>query len=146
MRFLAQFYSREGCCASKVSTISGFTVSDVDRSTRWYCQHLGFAPLVRYANSDINAEVQVLRHDDLQLRLSLRRFSHGDREPFNELRIGLDHIALRVADAFAIDQWQARLHDAGVPCDRTDLPELTILVFRDPDNIQIELCTALRSL
>ena len=121
----------------------GFTVSDVDRSTQWYCQHLAFAPLLRYTNPDIDAEVQVLSHDDLQIRLSLRRFHGGDRGPFDERRIGLDHVALRVADADALHEWQARLEAAGVSCTRTELPELTILALRDPDNIQIELCTPL---
>ena len=123
----------------------GFTVSDLDRSTQWYCEHLGFEPLIRYSNPKIGAEVQVLRHEELGARLSLRRFDIGDEGPFNERRIGLDHIALRVADAEDVAQWQARLQDAGVTCHRTDLPELSIIVFRDPDNIQIELCTALRN-
>jgi catechol 2,3-dioxygenase-like lactoylglutathione lyase family enzyme len=121
----------------------GFTVSDLDRSTQWYCEQLGFEPFVRYANSEIGAEVQVLRHDDLGIRLSLRRFEGGDTAPFNELRIGLDHIALQVEDQAEIARWHARLEGRGVQCSRSDLPELSILVFRDPDNIQIELCTPL---
>jgi catechol 2,3-dioxygenase-like lactoylglutathione lyase family enzyme len=121
----------------------GFTVSDLDRSTQWYREHLGFQPLTRYARSDLGAEVQVLRHDDLGIRLSLRRFEAGDTEPFNEMRIGLDHIALQVSNGAEIARWQAQLERKGVRCDRTDLPQLTILVFRDPDNIQIELCTPL---
>ena len=64
----------------------GFTVSDLDRSTQWYSEHLGFEPFVRYENSEIGAEVQVLNHDELGTRLSLRRFDAGDTEPFNELR------------------------------------------------------------
>jgi catechol 2,3-dioxygenase-like lactoylglutathione lyase family enzyme len=88
--------------------------------------------------------VQVLRHDGLGIRLSLRRFDAGVTEPFNELRIGLDHIALQVEDEAEIERWQAQFEDHGVECTRSDLPELSILVFRDPDNIQIELCTPLR--
>lgn len=53
-------------------------------------------------------------------------------------------MALRVSDDNDLAAWQVRLEDVGVRCDRTDLPELSILVFRDPDNIQIELCTTLR--
>jgi catechol 2,3-dioxygenase-like lactoylglutathione lyase family enzyme len=122
-----------------------FTVSDLDRSTRWYCDHLGFVPLVRYPNPVVGAEVQVLRHDDAPMRLSLRRFEGGDTRPFDEHRIGLDHVALRVGDETALAEWRTRLETAGVHCDRTDLPELSILAFRDPDNIQIELCTELRT-
>src|SRR4051812_5376487 len=80
----------------------GFTVSDVQRSSRWYCEHLGFEPLLSYATAAIGADVQVLRHPDMRLRLSLRHFESGDLEPFSELRIGLDHIAFQVEDASEI--------------------------------------------
>jgi glyoxylase I family protein len=119
------------------------TVADLDRSTEWYCRHLGFEPMIRYTNGEIDAQVQVLQHADLGARLSLRRFAFGETAPFSEFRIGLDHFALRVRDEAELDEWRARLQRAGVPCSRTDLPELSILAFRDPDNIQIELCTAL---
>ena len=39
---------------------------------------------------------------------------------------------------------EERLAASGVPSNRTDLAELSIVVFRDPDNIQIELCTPLQ--
>lgn len=122
----------------------GLTVSDLDRSTGWYCDHLGFVPFVRYTNAAAGAEVQVLRLEGSPMRLSLRRFDDGDPAAFDERRIGLDHVALRVSDDNDLAAWQVRLEDVGVRCDRTDLPELSILVFRDPDNIQIELCTTLR--
>lgn len=122
----------------------GLTVSDVDRSTRWYCDHLGFEPVIRYARADIGADVQVLRHTGAGMRLSLRRFEDGDTGPFDELRIGLDHVAFQVEDEADLERWRRRLEAAGVQCDRSQQPELTILVCRDPDNIQIELCTPLR--
>jgi glyoxylase I family protein len=122
----------------------GFTVSNVDRSTEWYCEHLGFEPFFRYSNDEIGAEVQVLTHDELGTRLSLRRFDAGDTAPFSETRIGLDHIALQVEDEDDLARWHEQLEESGVACVRTDLPELSILVFRDPDNIQIELCTPMR--
>ena len=123
----------------------GFTVSDLDRTTAWYCRHLDFEPLVRYTNSDIGAEVQVLRHVDMAARLSFRRFKAGSSEPFSEFRVGLDHFALRVADESDLGAWHRRLVGEGIACNRTDLPELSILVFRDPDNIQIELCTVINN-
>jgi catechol 2,3-dioxygenase-like lactoylglutathione lyase family enzyme len=122
----------------------GLTVSDLDRTTSWYCEHLDFEPLVRYANAAVGAEVQVLRRQDVAFRLSLRRFTSGSREPFSEFRVGMDHVALGVADEHALSAWQARLEGAGISCNRTDLPELSILVMRDPDNIQVELCTPMR--
>lgn len=74
--------------------------------------------------------------------MSLRRFEAGDTGPFDELRIGLDHLAFQVEAE--IERWHLRLEAGGVRCHRSDQPELTILVCRDPDNIQIELCTPLQ--
>jgi hypothetical protein len=39
-------------------------------------------------------------------------------------------------------QWLAHLTSLGVTFSVTRLPELSITAFRDPDNIQIELCAA----
>jgi catechol 2,3-dioxygenase-like lactoylglutathione lyase family enzyme len=121
----------------------GFTVADLDRTTEWYCGHLGFEPLLRYTNDAIGAEVQILRHPDHPLRLSFRRYENGDTEPFSEFRVGLDHFALGVADDAELAAWQRRLESEGIACSRTDLGALSILTFRDPDNIQVELCTPL---
>lgn len=122
----------------------GLTVTDLDRATAWYCEHLDFEPLVRYSREDLGAEVQVLCRREIPLRVSLRCFAEGSRELFDERDVGMDHIALGVADGDALSTWQARLEQAGIRCNRTDQPELSILVFRDPDNIQIELCTPIR--
>jgi glyoxylase I family protein len=122
----------------------GLTVTDLDRATAWYCEHLDFEPLVRYANAAAGAEVQVLRRADGPLRFSLRRFTTGSSEPFSEFRVGMDHVALGVPDESALAGWHSRLEGAGISCSRTDLRELSILAFRDPDNIQIELCTPMK--
>jgi len=86
----------------------------------------------------------VLQHADVPLRLSFRRFDDGSREPFDETRVGLDHVALGVVGESDLDAWQQRLERAGIECNRAELPELSIVVFRDPDNIQIELCTPMK--
>lgn len=122
----------------------GLTVNDLDRTTAWSCEHLDFEPLIRCSNAEIGAEVQVLQVPDMSVRLGFRRFIAGSTEPFSEFRVGLDHFALCVADESDLAEWHRRLEGAGIACNRTDLPALSILVFRDPDNIQIELCTALK--
>jgi glyoxylase I family protein len=123
----------------------GFTVADLDRTTEWYCAHLGFEPLLRYANDAIGAEVPILRHPDHPLRLSFRRYENGDIEPFSEFRVGLDHFALGVADDTELAAWRRRLESEGIACSRTDLGALSIVTFRDPDNIQVELFTPLQT-
>ncbi|MGI9622815.1 MAG: VOC family protein [Acidimicrobiales bacterium] len=94
----------------------GLTVTDLDSSTSWYCENLGFEPLVRYSNDEVGADVQVLRGPDVAFRVSLRRFATGSREPFDERRVGMDHVALGVADDDALDAWQQRLESAGITC------------------------------
>ena len=58
-------------------------------------------------------------------------------------RAGLDHLAFAVADREELDAWAARLTDAAVvhsPVTAANsVPGAAVLVFRDPDNIQLEL-------
>lgn len=61
---------------------------------------------------------------------------------FDERRIGLDHLAFDVGDENELSEWHAHLERVGVPFTVTRLPELSITTFRDPDNIQLELCAS----
>jgi glyoxylase I family protein len=84
-----------------------------------------------------------LRHPDFDLRLGLTQHRDGTSEGFDETRVGLDHLAFGVSSADELRQWQARLEEAGVP----HTPEVAansiagarVLVFRDPDHIQLEI-------
>jgi glyoxylase I family protein len=62
--------------------------------------------------------------------------------PFDETLIGLDHLAFRVATRADLDTWAERLAAAGVPAspiaDSRSIDGAAVLVFRDPDNIQLE--------
>ena len=62
--------------------------------------------------------------------------------PFDERRTGLDHIGMAVPDRADLDVWAARLDGLGVPHngvnDTDHLLPYSALVFRDPDNIQLE--------
>ena len=82
-------------------------------------------------------------HDGLQARLGLTQHRHGSQDAFDETRAGLDHLAFTVADREELDAWAARLADAAVvhsPITAANsVPGAAVLVFRDPDNIQLEL-------
>ena len=58
-------------------------------------------------------------------------------------RAGLDHLAFTVADRQELDAWATRLADAAVVhspiTTANSVPGAAVLVFRDPDNIQLEL-------
>ena len=76
-------------------------------------------------------------------RYRLTQHRHGSQDAFDETRAGLDHLAFAVADRAELKAWAARLADAAVvhsPATAANsVPGAAVLVFRDPDNIQLEL-------
>jgi glyoxylase I family protein len=59
---------------------------------------------------------------------------------FDERAVGLDHLALRVPNRAALEAWAKHLDDLGVA--HSGVQEENggpLIVFRDPDNIQLEL-------
>jgi glyoxylase I family protein len=121
-----------------------FTVTDLDRTASWYRDVLGFDDLVRYRNEAINGTCHVLTHPDLDgFILSFMEWDGLGREPFDERTTGLDHLSFGVGDRDELERWKAQLDRREIPYSMTELPELSIVVFRDPDNIQLELCTAI---
>lgn len=89
----------------------------------------------------------------------LRRSSHGPRsgiaiglhhhdanpgQLFHESQTGLDHISFGVAERADLDAWASWLDELGIEHSGvidTDNPmPYSVVVFRDPDNIQLELC------
>jgi catechol 2,3-dioxygenase-like lactoylglutathione lyase family enzyme len=84
------------------------------------------------------------------LVFALHRHDANNGEAFAETRTGLDHVGLRVPSRADLEAWQDHLEALGVhqaamanrPCTRSpidDRPFGSILVFRDPDNVQLEL-------
>jgi glyoxylase I family protein len=121
----------------------GLTVRDVDASAVWYEEILGFQRVGEFEASDGARRKVFLRHDGLQIRLGLTQHRSGSRESFDETRVGLDHVAFSVADRDQLEAWAARLSDAAVVhsviASANSIPGAAVLVFRDPDNIQLEL-------
>jgi catechol 2,3-dioxygenase-like lactoylglutathione lyase family enzyme len=121
----------------------GLTVRDVDASAAWYEEVLGFRRVGEFTAPDGERRKVFLRHDGLQARLGLTQHRQGSRHPFDETRAGLDHLAFAVADREELDAWVARLANAQVVHSpvmaANSVPGAAVLVFRDPDNIQLEL-------
>jgi glyoxylase I family protein len=121
----------------------GLTVRDVEVSAAWYQDVLGFRREGEFRAPDGTRRKVFLRHDGLPARLALTQHRGGSQDAFDETRAGLDHLAFAVADREELHAWAARLAAAGVvhsPVTAANsIPGAVVLVFRDPDNIQLEL-------
>ncbi len=121
----------------------GLTVRDVERSAAWYVEVLGFARVGEFAAADGARRKVFLRHPGLSARLGLTEHRDGPADPFDETRVGLDHLAFAVADRAALEAWARRLTAAGVVhspiAPANSIPGALVLVLRDPDHIQLEL-------
>lgn len=121
----------------------GFTVSDVDASAAWYVRVLGFERVGEYEAPSGARRKVFLRHPGLRARLGLVQHRGTPTRPFDETQIGLDHLAFRVDSCASLESWAERLANAGVPfspvASSLSIADAAVLVFRDPDNIQLEL-------
>jgi glyoxylase I family protein len=79
----------------------------------------------------------------LAIGLHQNKGNHG--EQFDECRTGLDHIGFNVADRDECERWADHFTALGIEHsgirDIQDPITCSTLVFRDPDNIQLELFT-----
>ncbi len=124
------------------------TVTDLDASTRWYEDVFGIR-----ARMDIPHQGGVgrlLTDDARSLIIVLHEHDTSDGAQFRETVTGLDHVGLRVPGRADLEAWQGHLATKGVEqCAVADKPSTqspiadevygSVLVFRDPDNIQLEL-------
>ena len=121
----------------------GLTVRDTDASAAWYEDVLGFRRVGEFESPDGARRRVFLRRDGLQARLGLTQHRGGAQEVFDETRVGLDHLAFAVADRAELDEWSTRLAAAAVVhspiAPANSIPGAAVLVFRDPDYIQLEL-------
>jgi glyoxylase I family protein len=121
----------------------GLTVRDVDASARWYADVLGFHREGDYNSPDGTRRKVFLRHDHLRIRIGLAQHQGGSAEAFDETRVGLDHLAFTVSSRAELDGWAERFTERGVACSpvasANSIAGAAVLVFRDPDNIQLEL-------
>ncbi|HVN51304.1 MAG TPA: VOC family protein [Acidimicrobiales bacterium] len=113
------------------------TVTDLDRSVPWYERLFGTTPVMDEDTGPFRHVVWLLGGHTL---VGLHQFPDPvSREPFNERRAGLDHLAFACANRDELAQWEARLRELGVPNGGiVDAPYGSGLSFRDPDNIALE--------
>jgi glyoxylase I family protein len=114
------------------------TVSDCNRAASWWQDVLGFTLVHRTRGESFETRslvhptgvgITVMTHDGTQ-----------ETGAFDERRVDLDHLAFKVANRDEMQRWVSHLEANGVT--RSGIIDIgygPTLVFRDPDNIQLEL-------
>lgn len=114
------------------------TVTDVDRAQQFYGDLLGFQRIAEFGPTVLLSNGSVV----LAVRPPADPAQAIPNDRFNENRVGLDHLSFAVPGRADLEAAVQLLDQRGVPHGEiTDLEpfQLSILSFRDPDNIQLEL-------
>lgn len=112
------------------------TVSDVDRARRFYSEVVGLQVV-----ATIEPKV-FLSNGTLLLALGPAPQQPIVADRFDENRIGLDHLSFSVGSRADLENAACFLSDHGISHGEIkDLAgfQISVLAFRDPDNIQLEL-------
>jgi glyoxylase I family protein len=114
------------------------TVTNVERSAAWYSKLLGMVTVIGDDTDDVR--YRVLAHPDSGMVIGLREYPvAGSGDVFDEMRTGMDHLAIGVESADELTAWAAKLDELGVSyTPAIETPIGVVIVFRDPDNIQLE--------
>ena len=121
----------------------GLTVPDIDASETWYTRVLGLTRAFVEPHNGGTGYAVVLHRPGSSLFLGLDKHEANQGERFDESRTGLDHVSFQVADRSELDAWVAHFDQQGVR--HSGITEFTkpfpfaVVVFRDPDNLQLEL-------
>ena len=124
------------------------TVTDLDASVAWYEQVFDVA--LQMEGPHPGGYAKILTDPTWSLSFALHRHDANQGELFDETRTGLDHVGFAVPTREDLVQWQDHLERHGVvradvtgkPLTQSpiaDEPYGSVLVFRDPDNNQLEL-------
>jgi len=111
------------------------TVRDLERSLPWY-QRLFDAEAV------LDEDTGPFRHVVWAVGstlVGLHQFPDGRSAAFDELRVGLDHLAFACTDRKELERWEVQLDALQVAHGGiVDAGYGSGLSFRDPDNIPLE--------
>ena len=115
------------------------TVTDLGRSVPWYQETLGLTTLMEGPHPDGTGHYVLLGDPAFAVLVGLHSHPTNAGERFAEARTGLDHVGFGVADHDELEAWERRLAELGVPHSPVDDQDLySVVVFRDPDDVQLE--------
>jgi glyoxylase I family protein len=114
------------------------TVTDLERSTRWYGQLFAAAPVL-----DEDEQIGGFHHTVFALEggqlFGLHTHPQPASDSFDEHRTGLDHVAFGCRDRNELQTWATRLDELGITHGGiVDAHYGSGLSFRDPDGIALE--------
>jgi catechol 2,3-dioxygenase-like lactoylglutathione lyase family enzyme len=123
-------------------------VTDVEASSSWYQDVFGVHFVMDAPHP--GGVGKILADDAHELMIVVHRHDTNDGGLFGETTTGLDHAGFFVPTRADLEAWQEHLEANGVSrVDAADKPLTqspiadeaygSVLVFRDPDNIQLEL-------
>jgi glyoxylase I family protein len=122
------------------------TVTDLEASVAWYQRVFGMdrvpGTFPHYEREETGYAVLLMEPRSGAL-VGLHTNTANRGEAFDECRTGLDHISFGVASRDELAAWVATLDELGIQHtgirdEKQPMPYSTV-VFRDPDNIQLEL-------
>lgn len=130
---------------SRINHIS-LTVRDLEASVGWYQRVFGFqrfpGTIPHYEREETGYAV-LLIDPSSGVGIGLHTNQGNQGRSFDEAVTGLDHVSFQVEDHAQLERWDEHLTAVGVQHTRIrDLTEglvYSTVVFRDPDNIQLEL-------
>jgi glyoxylase I family protein len=121
------------------------TVSDIEASAQWYERVFGMnrVPVTIPHYGDEEGGYAVLLIDPRSgVAIGLHHHEANPGQPYHESKTGLDHISFGVADRAGLDAWASWLDELGIEhsgvIDSDHPMPYSVVVFRDPDNLQLE--------
>jgi catechol-2,3-dioxygenase len=113
------------------------TVSDCDRSAQWWQDVVGFT-LVNSVH-EATFECRSMIHPSGVAVTLMTHSATAGFGAFDERRVGLDHLAFQVTDVEELKRWVSHLDANGISHSGIiDVGYGSTVVFRDPDNVQLE--------
>lgn len=115
------------------------SVTDLDRSTAWYRDTLGFE--VHSVVESAGFRRHRMRAGEPGVTLTLTAHDEPAAPAFDERRPGMDHVAFDVGDIATVEALKGRFETLGVEhSEIRRMPNgVAAITLRDPDNIQLEV-------
>jgi glyoxylase I family protein len=119
----------------------GITVTNLERSVRWYGEMLGLVQVMEEFYP--GGRVVVMIRPGTAVDIGLDSHERNEGEPFAPHHTGLDHLALSAPTRAELDAWRAYLTAKGVECseikDITEPLAFSLFSFTDPDGVALEI-------